>query len=78
MNALLNRRKRWTSSDVMKEDESIVESDLEAIRKAQAFGETAGADVSVKAPSKRQRQGEDSTVVHRRIRRLWNSVYSSC
>ena len=51
-------QKEWTSSDVMKEDESIVESDLEAIRKAQAFGETAGADVSVKAPSKRQRQGE--------------------
>jgi hypothetical protein len=47
-----------TSSNLMKEDESLVETDLEAIRRAQAFGETAGADVNVKATSKRQRQGE--------------------
>jgi hypothetical protein len=39
--------------DDNKEEESIVHSDMEALRKAQAFGETAGADVTFKATSKR-------------------------
>ena len=38
--------------------ESLVDTDLEALRKAQVYGETAGADVTVKAPSKRRQTGQ--------------------
>jgi hypothetical protein len=38
--------------------ESMVDTDLEALRKAQVYGETAGADVTVKAPSKRRQTGQ--------------------
>lgn len=38
--------------------ESLVNTDLEALRKAQVYGETAGADVTVKAPSKRRQNGQ--------------------
>ena len=51
--------KEMSTSDEKKE-ESMVDTDMEALRKAQAYGETAGADVTVKGSSRRnvQRPGD--------------------
>jgi hypothetical protein len=50
LKSMNQRSDKLFSSESFEEDESLFMSDLEAIRKAQAFGETAGAEFSIKAP----------------------------